>query len=70
MFFSFTTLTTTGFGNIVPVGPGVQSVAVAEAITGQLFLITAVARIMRGARKPADIAPPDPRSTRPMKDAS
>ena len=58
LFFSFTTLTTTGFGNIVPVGPGVQSVAVAEAITGQLFLITAVARIMRGARKPADIAPP------------
>ena len=27
----------------------VQAVAVAEGITGQLFLITAVARIMRGA---------------------
>lgn len=53
LFFSFTTLTTTGYGNIVPVSPGVQGIAVAEAITGQLFLITAVARIMRGSRRPA-----------------
>lgn len=48
LFFSFTTLTTTGYGNLVPTGAGPQAVAVAEAITGQLFLITAVARIMRG----------------------
>lgn len=53
LFFSFTTLTTTGYGNIVPVSAGVQAIAVAEAITGQLFLITAVARIMRGSRQPA-----------------
>lgn len=50
LFFSITTLTTTGYGNIVPVSPEVQGIAVAEAITGQLFLITAVARIMRGSR--------------------
>ena len=49
LFFSFTALTTTGYGNLVPVGSGVQAVAIAEGITGQLFLITAVARIMRGA---------------------
>jgi hypothetical protein len=49
LFFSFTTLTTTGYGNLVPVDAIPQAVAVAEAITGQLFLITAVARIMRGA---------------------
>ncbi|MGJ0390513.1 ion channel [Microbacterium sp. CGR1] len=53
LFFSFTTLTTTGYGNIVPAAPAVQAIAVAEAITGQLFLITAVARIMRGSRRPA-----------------
>lgn len=53
LFFSFTTLTTTGYGNIVPVSSVVQGIAVAEAITGQLFLITAVARIMRGSRRPA-----------------
>ncbi len=49
LFFSFTTLTTTGYGNLVPANATSQAVAVAEAITGQLFLITAVARIMRGA---------------------
>jgi hypothetical protein len=49
LFFSFTALTTTGYGNLVPVGAGGQAIAIAEGITGQLFLITAVARIMRGA---------------------
>jgi hypothetical protein len=53
LFFSFTTLTTTGYGNIVPVGPGVQSVAIAEAITGQLFLVIAVARVVAGWERPA-----------------
>lgn len=59
LFFSFTTLTTTGYGNLVPVDAIPQAVAVAEAITGQLFLITAVARIMRGAGPAAtSTAPP------------
>jgi len=52
LFFSFTTLTTTGYGNIVPVSAGVQSVAIAEAITGQLFLVIAVARIVSGWTRP------------------
>lgn len=60
LFFSFTTLTTTGYGNIVPASAAAQAVAVTEAITGQLFLVTAVARIMRGASSPgaAPEAPP------------
>ena len=49
LFLSFTALPTTGYGNLVHSGSGVQAVAVAEGITGQLFLITAVARIMRGS---------------------
>lgn len=49
LFFSFTALTTTGYGNLVPASPAGQGVAIAETITGQLFLITAVARIIRGA---------------------
>jgi hypothetical protein len=56
LFFSFTTLTTTGYGNLVPAHATSQGVAVAEAITGQLFLITAVARIMRGAGTAASAA--------------
>lgn len=54
LFFSFTTLTTTGYGNIVPVGAGVQSVAIAEAIAGQLFLVIAVARVVTGWKPAAD----------------
>ena len=52
LFFSFTTLTTTGYGNVVPVGAGVQSVAIVEAITGQLFLVIAVARVVSGWTRP------------------
>ncbi|MCS3441930.1 ion channel [Microbacterium phyllosphaerae] len=62
LFFSFTTITTTGYGNIVPVSPAVQGIAFSEAITGQLFLITAVARIMRGSRRPAYESAPAPAS--------
>lgn len=62
LFFSFTTLTTTGYGNLVPSTPTSQAVAVAEAITGQLFLITAVARIMRGAGARAGVAAPSKES--------
>jgi hypothetical protein len=46
LFFSFVTLTTTGYGNLVPAGNPGQTFAVAEAIVGQLFLVTAVAKIV------------------------
>ena len=46
LFFSFTTLTTTGYGNLVPdANPG-QTFAVGEMLIGQLFLVTAVARVV------------------------
>jgi len=46
LFFSFTTLTTTGYGNLVPnQNPG-QTLAVSEMILGQLFLITAMGKIV------------------------
>jgi hypothetical protein len=44
LFFSFTTLTTTGYGNLIPVGNPGQSFAVLEMLIGQLFLVTAVAK--------------------------
>jgi hypothetical protein len=46
LFFSFTTLTTTGYGNLVPAGNPGQSFAVAEMLIGQLFLVTAVAKVI------------------------
>jgi hypothetical protein len=45
-FFSFTTLTTTGYGNLVPAGNPGQTIAVVEMILGQLFLITALGKIV------------------------
>jgi hypothetical protein len=44
LFFSFTTLTTTGYGNLIPAGNPGQSIAVLEMLIGQLFLVTAVAK--------------------------
>jgi hypothetical protein len=46
LFFSFVTLTTTGYGNLVPAANPGQSLAVLEALAGQLFLVTAVAKII------------------------
>lgn len=46
LFFSFTTLTTTGYGNLVPTGNPGQTLAVMEMILGQLFLITAMGKIV------------------------
>lgn len=46
LFFSFTTLTTTGYGNLVPAGRLGQTAAVGEMLVGQLFLVTAVAKVI------------------------
>jgi voltage-gated potassium channel Kch len=50
MFFSFTTLTTTGYGNLVPAGNPGQAFAVMEMLLGQLFLISAVAKVINAWR--------------------
>jgi hypothetical protein len=58
LYFSFTTLTTTGYGNLVPAANPGQGVAVMEMLTGQLFLVTAVAKVVtiwrpgRGRERP------------------
>jgi len=45
-YFSFTTLTTLGYGDIVPRLPAVQSYAVMEAACGQIFLSVLIARLV------------------------
>jgi hypothetical protein len=37
IYFSFATLTTVGFGDITPLNPFARSLAIAEAVVGQLF---------------------------------
>jgi hypothetical protein len=49
-YFSFTTLTTLGYGDYTAQQSGGQAVAVIEAILGQIFLATLVARLVAGYR--------------------
>jgi hypothetical protein len=46
LFFSFVTMTTVGYGNLVPAANPGQTLAVMEAVTGQLFLVVAVGKII------------------------
>jgi hypothetical protein len=46
IYFSFTTLTTTGFGDIVPIDPFARSLANVESVIGQLFPATLLARLI------------------------
>ena len=46
LYFSFTTLTSTGYGDVLPVHPFARSLANLEAIVGQLFPATLLARIV------------------------
>ncbi|MFL6114416.1 MAG: potassium channel family protein [Catenulispora sp.] len=45
-YFSFITMTTTGYGDLTPFGNGPRSLAVLEALLGQIFLVTLVARLV------------------------
>ena len=46
IYFSFSTLTTSGYGDIVPVDPLARSGANLEAVIGQLFPATLLARLV------------------------
>ncbi len=55
-YFSFTTLTTLGYGDFTAAGAPGRAIAVLEALTGQVFLATLVARLVsafRSSRQPA-----------------
>ncbi len=45
-YFSFATLTTVGYGDIVPSGPIARMVAMGEALAGQLYLTVLIARLV------------------------
>ena len=46
MYFSFVTLTTVGYGDMLPVHPVARSLAMLEAVTGSLDLAILVARLV------------------------
>lgn len=51
-YFSFSTLTTLGYGDFTAAASGGQAVAVVEAMVGQIFLATLVARLVAAFRSP------------------
>lgn len=46
LYFSFVTLTTVGYGDVTAVAPAARSLAVAEALVGQLFPAVLIARLV------------------------
>jgi hypothetical protein len=46
LFFSYSTLTTVGYGNLVPAGNVGQTLAMVEALLGQIYLVIIVARLV------------------------
>jgi hypothetical protein len=57
-YFSFTTLTTLGYGDFTAAGNSGRAIAVLEALAGQVFLATLVARLVAAFRAPAEQARP------------
>ncbi len=46
LYFSFTTLTTLGYGDLTPAGDVGRMLAITEALIGQVYLVTIVALIV------------------------
>lgn len=66
-YFSFVTLTTIGYGDVVPVGSAARSLVVIEGIAGQFYLAVLVAELL--ARKASFLlAPQGPDEGRPGSD--
>jgi Ion channel len=63
-YFSFTTLTTLGYGDFTAAESGARSIAVLEALTGQIFLATLVARLVAAYRT----LPPTPQGGELLED--
>ena len=57
LYFSYTSLTTMGFGDVRPVHPWTRSLAVLAAVTGTVYVATVVARLVGAYQPPPDTLP-------------
>lgn len=46
LYFSFTTITTLGFGDVYPVSPTARAMVIVEAVAGQIYLVAMVAMLV------------------------
>ncbi len=51
VYFSFTSLTTTGYGDLSPAQRGGRAVAVLEMLTGQIYLVTVISLLVSNLRR-------------------
>lgn len=58
-YFSFTTLTTLGYGDFTAATQAGRAIAVLEALIGQVFLVTLVARLVSAFHPPARPSTPE-----------
>ena len=58
-YFSFVTLTTVGYGDVLPVHPAARSLAMLEAVTGPLYLAILISRLVSLAVAPVRRDSPD-----------
>jgi Ion channel len=56
-YYSFTTLTTTGFGDLTAATRGGRALAVLEMLLGQLYLVTVIATLVGNLRRDGPTAP-------------
>jgi voltage-gated potassium channel Kch len=54
IYFSFVTIATLGYGDIVPASNFAQGLAILEAVSGQLYVAVLVARLVSLFARPAD----------------
>jgi hypothetical protein len=50
LYFAFTTLTTTGYGDLSPASDVARAAAILEALLGQLYLVTVLALVIGNLR--------------------
>ncbi|GAB3478331.1 hypothetical protein GCM10027440_14240 [Nocardiopsis coralliicola] len=60
-YFSYVTMATVGFGDVLPVGSWARSLAALEAVAASLFLTTVIARLVGAYMRPAPAGEPPAR---------
>jgi hypothetical protein len=53
IYFSFVTLTTLGYGDVTPASAGAATLAMLQAVTGQLYIAVLIARLVAIASTPS-----------------
>jgi hypothetical protein len=53
VYFSFTTMTSVGFGDALPMRPVSRAIAMAQALTGQLYVAVLIARFVGASNRSA-----------------